>query len=160
MFTDVPEQSKYHHTVVLVPLTEKAKKSIQRDKLEVTTFPFRVGRESRCSKEPVPPHILEKRTGKIPPNNDFYMIDDGELLNISREHFLIEQSENGDFMVLDRMSSCGTIVRSRQGSHTCIAQKWPISSGDEIVVGSSRSPYQFQVEILEESKSSNLPHRN
>jgi hypothetical protein len=149
MHTEVPEKSRYYHTVVLVPLTERAKKSIQREKLEVKTFPFRFGRESRHPTQHVPPHILEKRTGKIPPNNDFYMIDDGELLNISREHFLIEQSENGDFLILDRMSSCGTIVRKKQGpTFTCIARQCTISDGDEITIGTSSSPYKFKVEIM------------
>jgi hypothetical protein len=77
------------------------------------------------------------------------MIDNGHMLNISREHFLIERAENGGYVLFDRMSSCGTIVRTKQGDHACMAHRCPISHGDIVIVGVQSSPYKFQITIVE-----------
>jgi hypothetical protein len=134
--------------VYLKPVTLQAQKAIGGNKLEIGFFPFRLGRESRHAYDNPPPHIIEKRTGKVPPNNDFYLIDDGNPLHISREHFLIEKNDGGGYNVFDRLSTCGTIVKHEKTTYKCIAKKFPVSSGDTIIVGSSKSPYVFEFQVL------------
>jgi FMN phosphatase YigB (HAD superfamily) len=128
----------------LIPLTEQARSSIKGDKIVLNTFPFRVGRESRSSSDHVPQSIMERRLGKVPPNNECYLIDDGRLLNISREHFQIEQTEKGSFVLRDRLSACGTTVRGEKGERHCRATHCDLFDGDTIIVGAHTSPYVFR----------------
>jgi HAD superfamily hydrolase (TIGR01509 family) len=136
----------------LIPLTDQARSSIQGDKIELTVFPFRVGRESRSSSDHVPQSILERRLGKVPPNNDFYLIDGGRLLNISREHFLIERTENGSFVLRDRMRACGTTVRGEKGERHCRATHCDLFDGDTITIGAHSSPYVFRFSVSDNAE--------
>lgn len=128
----------------LVPLTEKARVSINIDAVELNSFPFRVGRESRNSSDHLSQSIMERRLGKAPPNNDLYLVDNGRLLNISREHFLIDRTESGSFVLRDRMSACGTTVRGEKGERHCHASHCDLFDGDTIIVGAHSSPYVFK----------------
>ena len=92
----------------LVPVPPEVRQALQRDAVELRTFPFRVGRESRLAMVHGGIRSMEKRRRAAAPNNDAYLIDRGELLNISREHFQIEKTGDGGFPLRDRGSACGT----------------------------------------------------
>lgn len=133
---------------ILEPLTEEAKASISgtiliEGVIPIHSFPYRIGRESRVKMldqrieriERVPQSVME-------PNNDLYLIDAGESLNISREHLQIEK-QGTEFYVIDRKSSHGTIV---QGSDVGDSGEtgYPLEDGATIVIGTVDSPYKFR----------------
>jgi len=134
---------------VLKPLTPEANASVPQGALEynmirIDRFPFSVGRESRVKE--VEGKLLQieriKFTGHEP-NNSLYLIDAGRPLNISREHFKIEQNNEG-YMLVDRYSACGTRVGS-----SCIGGgdrggKIRLNDGDIIAVGTENTPYLFK----------------
>ncbi len=107
-------------------------------------LPFRIGRESRIRKvdgriERVERPKLDDRE----PNNDLYLVDRGHLLNISREHLLIDDRD-GVWLLIDRGSACGTKVNDepvggedRGGSRT-------LQDGDVITIGTMDSPYRYR----------------
>jgi hypothetical protein len=93
---------------------------------------------------------MERRVGRAARNNDVYLIDDGRMLNISREHFLIEKNDDGSFTLLDRMSACGTFVGGKAGEKRCHGSSCPLADGDIIIVGVPTSPYIFKFSIYDE----------
>ncbi len=128
----------------LIPQTDEARSSINGETIEINKFPFRIGRESRNKTDVVPQHILERRLGKVPPNNDVYLIDSGKLLNISREHLLIDKNENGGYKLGDRMSACGTFVQGKAGPRKCHGNGCLLDEGDIITIGTPHSPFVFK----------------
>jgi pSer/pThr/pTyr-binding forkhead associated (FHA) protein len=72
------------------------------------------------------------------------MIDSGRPLNISREHFQIEKTETGSFVLRDRLSACGTKVLGEKGERRCQGTHCELFDGDTIIVGSHASPYIFR----------------
>lgn len=134
---------------LLVPLTIEAKNALGgRDHVEIDRLPFRIGRESRLAMVGGELAFMERRKGAKPPNNELYLLDDGELLNISREHLQIDRDVDGGLVVFDRGSACGTRVddsaiggRDRTGS-------LPLQDDSEIVIGTRDSPYRFKITDL------------
>lgn len=135
---------------LLVALTEEAKAALGgREHFEIDCLPFRIGRESRLAVVNGELLYMERRKGSKPPNNDLYLFDTGELLNISREHLQIEAADGGGARVHDRGSACGTHVDGASiggGDRTGSA---PLKDGSEIVIGRRESPYRFKVVHLE-----------
>ncbi len=134
---------------LLVALTGEARLALAGAfELKLTRFPFRVGRESRSPMEAGVVVHDERRRQAIAPNNDLYIWDPGPLLNISREHFQIERSDNGEYFVRDRGSTCGTLVGNVQlglgGAESCA-----LFPDNTIVVGTPKSPFVFRFEIRE-----------
>lgn len=137
---------------VLVALTGEARLALSgADEIKLTRFPFRVGRESRSPLGTGAKVQHERRQQSLPPNNDLYIWDPGPLLNVSREHFQIERGDDGEFLVRDRGSTCGTLVGGvRLGAgepESCV-----LLPGNTIVVGTSQSPFVFQFELKEEAR--------
>jgi hypothetical protein len=132
----------------LVALTADARRAISGlDELDLTVFPFRFGRESREPHRRRPMAKLDRRLHEAPPNNEFYLLDFGEPLHISREHFQIERDEQRTYFVVDRGSACGTIVNSVAiGPHRQSAFAI-IESGATILVGTQTTPYSFRFEV-------------
>ena len=140
---------------VLKALTPMARQSVSKaahvdGMVPVRSFPFRVGRESRVKIIDGRIERMERvKVGESTPNNDLYLVDDGHLLNISREHFQIEK--NGTrFFLYDRGSACGTLVNEdaiggNEGEDTS-----ELRDEDIITVGTRQSPYRFQFIVLEE----------
>jgi predicted component of type VI protein secretion system len=64
-------------------------------------------------------------------------------LNISREHFLIEH-QNGNYFIVDRGSSCGTIVEGTTLGDKRQSVSRKLENQDVIIVGSSRSKFVFK----------------
>lgn len=118
--------------VVLVGVSEEAKKALKNKELEITKFPFRVGRESH-SKE-----------SDILVNNDLYL-KDRIPYNVSRNHFSVSRLSNLIY-IFDRGSTLGTIVNG-------IRIGGPVKKNDLIleqeenliIVGSPESPFQFKL---------------
>jgi pSer/pThr/pTyr-binding forkhead associated (FHA) protein len=140
---------------VLKAMTSEAKRAVPQTLLQegmvgVRKFPFRIGRESRVKKingkfERIERTKLDDRK----PSNDLYLVDDGHLLNISREHLQIEK-HGSEYMLVDRGSACGTRVGSAVvGGHDATG-RMPLQDGDIIAIGSKSTPYLFQFISLDE----------
>jgi len=118
---------------------------IDGDLIAIKNFPFRVGRESRVAQingrlEPID---RPKKDMNSKPNNDLYLIDRGHLLNISREHFQIEQREDG-FYLVDRGSACGTKLQDTALGGEDEGGAIKIDDGEVIGVGAKATPYLFK----------------
>ena len=76
----------------------------------IRRFPFMVGRESR-GRTIEGEFVRQERPklGNRAPNNDLHLVDAGDPLEISREHFQIERTATG-YVLVDRGSACGTTV--------------------------------------------------
>ena len=110
----------------------------------IHALPFRVGRESRVTVIDGRVHRIERqRLTDDKGINDLYLMDGGELLQISREHFRIEAAADGGFRIIDRGSKCGlTVAGKRIGGHSGVGSA-PLHDGDVIGIGTPESPYQF-----------------
>lgn len=135
---------------VLEPLTLEARSALPQCLRSITyvmihKLPFRIGRESRVRPTKGGLERVERPSlaDDCASNNDLYLVDSGEKLNISREHLQIELRD-GNYVVADRGSACGTHVGdSAIGgdgqlgvSHLC--------DGDTITIGTKTSPYQYR----------------
>ena len=129
---------------VLVPVTPEARAAILRERIVLDGFPFRIGRESRAGFVDGALRSLERRSGGLPPNNDLYMLDRGTLLNVSREHFQIEKTKEGGYALVDRGSTCGTIVDGQTVGGQERGGTAPLKEGSLIRVGTQASPYLFK----------------
>ncbi len=139
---------------VLKAITEESKHSIIKrvfgeDIIPIYKFPFKIGREARVNY--VDGEIIlqerHKHHGKEP-NNDSYLIDSGEFLQISREHCSIVS--NGDtYMLQDRGSACGSMVNKFSVGGDDHQASIPLKDGDIITLGSKESPYKFKFILLD-----------
>ncbi len=111
--------------------------------VSIQSFPFRVGRESRGLLVDGKFVRFERpRFGDHEPDNDLYLIDAGELLNISREHFRIESTAEG-YLLVDRDSACGTTVNGVRIGGGDAGGSAPLKDGDTIGIGTESTPYLF-----------------
>jgi hypothetical protein len=114
------------------------------DKVAIYDFPFKVGRESRVMKVNGRLESIERpKKDNSSPSNDLYLVDRGQRLNISREHFEIRCEESG-YSLVDRGSACGTRVAGSTiggDDHGGIA---PLRDGDIIAVGIVDTPYTYR----------------
>lgn len=135
---------------LLIPLTDEARKALDgRDHVEIDRLPFRIGRESRLALVRGELTYMERRKGHRPPNNDLYLIDEGQLLNISREHLQIDKGSDGGFLVLDRGSACGTHVDGSSIGGKDRTGALALKNDSEIIIGTRDSPYRFTIKNLE-----------
>ena len=132
--------------VTLIALTPEARGALGGAEVEITGFPFRVGRESRSLKVSGQEMSLERRASGGKPNNDLYLLERGELLNVSREHFQIERRDTG-YVLVDRGSTCGTIVEGQVVGGQNTGGTAPLRAGDVIIVGTSASPFVFKFRV-------------
>ena len=136
---------------VLRPLTDEARKAMQREERLITHVPYRIGRERRVVLVAGEYRSVERRASEQAPNNELYLVDMGEKLNVSREHFQIEQEADGRYVLIDRGSACGTIVDDQPVGGHDHGGRWPLHNGSTIRVGISSSPYLFQFVVPEPS---------
>jgi hypothetical protein len=109
--------------------------------VRVTPGSFKVGRERR------PPLVDAQLRDEAPQLNDIYLSEDhSRTLHISGEHFAIECID-GLFFLTDRRSACGTIVAGKRVGGRRKGGRAELQDGDEVIVGTSRSPYVFQFRI-------------
>jgi pSer/pThr/pTyr-binding forkhead associated (FHA) protein len=128
----------------LVALTPESKEAIQAREINIPFLPFRVGRESRRQLQTETGVVAERR--KIsPPNNDLYITELEDPLNVSREHFLIDRDPEG-FYLKDRGSACGMLVEG-----TLVGAGRPtqarLHDHDVLIVGTSFSRYIFKFRL-------------
>lgn len=138
---------------LLIALTDEARFALNgRESMEIDCLPFRIGRESRMDFSSGKVQYMERRKGTMLPNNDLYLYDAGERLNISREHLQIDINRGGESIVYDRGSACGThvdgvAIGGRDSTGTAI-----LSEGSKITLGTHDSPYRFQIKHLDKLK--------
>ncbi len=134
---------------VLKALTPEAKAcapqhSIEHGLIRISQFPFSVGRESRVNERDGKLTRIERvKFTRHEPSNNLYLIDASRPLNISREHFAIEQNSDG-YLLIDRYSACGTAVGTNRIGGKDSGGKIKIEDGDIISVGGENSPYLFK----------------
>ena len=119
--------------------------TMQRHGLVVIhAFPFKLGRESRVAMIRDSLHRIERPgSGVVKGLNDVYLMDPGELLQISREHCRIEQNGDGSYQIVDRGSKCGCTVNERRiGQHAGVMSA-TLADGDVLTLGTRESPYRF-----------------
>jgi pSer/pThr/pTyr-binding forkhead associated (FHA) protein len=127
----------------LKALTPEARASLGVPRLKISKYPFRVGRESRVRH--VPTSIERRRQGSFL-NNDLYLQESGEILNVSREHFQIERRGSAYYLV-DRGSACGTLLEGIVVGGDRAGGEQRLSNGDVIIVGTSESRHVFKFVI-------------
>jgi pSer/pThr/pTyr-binding forkhead associated (FHA) protein len=131
---------------LLVALTPESRAALGAPEREMTRFPYRVGRESRGIERTPQGVISERRSPGSRPSNDLYLVEPDEPLNVSREHFEIDRDDAG-YILVDRASTCGTIVEGQMVGGDTRGGTLPLHDGDVIIVGTSRSPYAFKFRV-------------
>ena len=134
---------------VLHPLTDVAKEAIEEETVVIGKLPFLVGREFRYRMVDGEMRSMERRKTSSTPNNDLYLVDREELLNVSRNHFQIEKNVDGAYELVDRGSRCGTIVDDKHVGGDDSGGRCLLQNGSTIIVGTSQSPFVFRFEIPE-----------
>lgn len=133
--------------LVLIPLNDESCAAIGKERVVVDSLPFRVGRESRFRMVAGQMVSMERRRPEGQPNNDLYVLDQEQFLNVSREHFVIERLADGSFSLLDRGSTCGTLVDGQAIGTAAGRMRAALHHGSVIRIGTPESPFQFRVEI-------------
>jgi len=94
-------------------------------------------------------HRIERpRRGDSSPTNELYLVDAGEELQISREHFRIERAAAG-YQLVDRRSVCGTSVAGKWIGGEEKGGTVPLRDGDEIRIGVDPTPFRYTFISLE-----------
>ena len=132
-------------SITLVALTPETRTAIGGDAVIATPLPFRVGRESRGNGISTL-FAREQRNPGGPRTNELYLKELSEQVNVSREHFQIEWGSQGPILV-DRGSTCGTIVEGEQVGGEGQGGTAPLRDGDVIIVGTAFSPFVFKVRV-------------
>jgi pSer/pThr/pTyr-binding forkhead associated (FHA) protein len=135
------ERSLPESKVLLKALTPEAELCLGGSLVRIQIFPFRVGRESRVGDSPFFPN--SRRCAGSTPNNDLYLVEKGQLMNVSREHFHIELRD-GEYFLVDRGSVCGTLAEGVRVGGEREGGEVRLENGDVIIVGTSISPYVFK----------------
>jgi pSer/pThr/pTyr-binding forkhead associated (FHA) protein len=134
-------------TAYLLALTAECRAALGGAEAELKEFPFRVGRESRRFETLAnKAKFAEKRKPTNRPNNDLYLLEDAELLNVSREHFQIAREGTG-FVLEDRGSTLGTIVEGVRVGGEQKGGRVALRDGDVIIVGTSVSEFTFKFRV-------------
>jgi pSer/pThr/pTyr-binding forkhead associated (FHA) protein len=135
-----------HPRITLIPLTPEARAAVGTAAVAVSPLPYRVGRESRGPRGFERIFTREQRWSGAPPTNELYLLEVSEELNVSREHFQIEWDGRG-LTLVDRGSTCGTIVEGEQVGGQGQGGTVPLKDGDVIIVGTAFSPFVFKVRL-------------
>ncbi len=136
-------------SVFLKGLTPEAKSALGADLLEIKKFPYRVGRESRMFSSVETQSDSRRRPDSVP-NNDLYLVELGHVLNVSRDHFLIDY-QNGGYILVDRESTCGTLVEGQLVGEKRKGGSIPLHNNDVIIVGTSESKFIFKFLVFEKN---------
>ncbi len=99
----------------LVALTPEAKVALGGAEVGISTFPFRIGRDSRGRPRPAPRTVRDRRKPASQRSNELYLEETTEPFQVSRQHLQIQR--NGTrYVLVDRESTCGTIVEGTSSS--------------------------------------------
>ena len=140
---------------VLLPLTKEATSAIVKgscniELITMSTFPFKIGRESRLGENEKGLFLklrIIKNNSK--PNNDIYLLNESKNLQISKEHFQIEKDKN-TYTLKDRGSTKGTTINGVSYGGGKESFEHELKDGDIIVVGDKTSLFKYQFLILED----------
>jgi pSer/pThr/pTyr-binding forkhead associated (FHA) protein len=135
-----------HGRVLLVALTPESRAALGAAQAEIERFPYRVGRESRGTQRTADGFVRERRSPGSRPTNDLYLVEPDEPMNVSRAHFLIDRA-GASYVVVDRESTCGTIVEGEIVGGGTRGGTIALHDGDVIIVGTSNSPYAFKFRV-------------
>jgi len=141
-----PPPAVQNARAVLAALTSEAKAALGSAEIEITPFPYRVGRENRKMQWTDKGVRSERRVSDSKPNNELYLYEKNEPMSVSREHFQIDREGSG-FVLVDRKSTCGTIVEGDVVGGQNKGGRVTLRDGDVIVVGASISPYIFKFRV-------------
>ena len=125
----------------LVARTDDARSALGMAQVTIDGFPFSVGRECRTALAKLS-MTVDRRLGGTSQVNDVYLVEFTPPYRISREHFLIDFSQE-KFHLTDRGSVGGTTVNGttfggdRRGGYIDLHDQ------DEIAVGDATSPFVF-----------------
>jgi CRP-like cAMP-binding protein len=121
-------------TITLIPKTPLTAKAIAADGLQITRFPFRIGRRSTRNEDPLEVNDL--------------LLPDTSPFNVSRNHFSIEKSSDAVY-IHDRGSYLGTIVNAKViGGHHHGAWTALDEGENEVIAGSQHSPFRFRIDVF------------
>ena len=140
-------------TAVLMPMTKEATLSIvsantAKSLIPMDRFPFRIGRESRISEDDRGLMVKWRmRTPLSEPNNDVYLVNTTKHMQLSKEHFLIDKTEQG-YVIQDRHSTLGTKVNSNEIGLSKKPDAHLLQDGDIVKIGDEQSKLEFQFLIL------------
>lgn len=131
---------------ILVALTPEAKAAVGGAELQISVFPFRVGRDSRSFRRAAQRTLVDRRKPAGQPTNDLYLAEPAEPFQVSREHLQILHN-GARYVLVDRQSACGTIVEGTVvgGGHRGGAVQ--LNDGDVIIVGGSKSPFVLKFRL-------------
>lgn len=129
----------------LVALTPESSASIQAKAINVPHLPFRIGRESRQVRWTQEGLVGEKRRSATP-NNDLYLVETTDPMNVSREHLQIERDAEG-FHLRDRGSACGTLVEGEPVGGDGRGGRVALADHAVFIVGSSASRFVFKFRL-------------
>jgi pSer/pThr/pTyr-binding forkhead associated (FHA) protein len=132
-------------TAWLIALTPEAQGALRGEQRVLDHLPFKVGRESRSASRRAGPAV-DRRSGQVAQLNDLYIVEDGEVVNVSREHFLIERAGDG-CVLIDRGSAGGTLVEGRRVGGDRAGGRAELHDHDVIIVGTSHSPFIFKFRL-------------
>lgn len=138
---------------VLKAVSPEAKNAIGHyreinDFVKIYDFPFKIGRETRTQLIDGHLEVLERRKSVHgDPSNDIYLVDDGELLQISREHFTIKSTDKG-YSIFDRGSACGLMLGDEHVAGKDKGGTFSIKDGDIIGIGKNTTAYFFKFIVL------------
>jgi pSer/pThr/pTyr-binding forkhead associated (FHA) protein len=135
-----------HGRVLVVALTPESRAALGAAEAQIERFPYRVGRESRGTQRTADGFVRERRSPGSRPTNDLYLVEHDEPMNVSRAHFLIDR-DGASYVVVDRESTCGTIVEGEIVGGGTRGGTIALHDGDVIIVGTSNSPYAFKFRI-------------
>jgi hypothetical protein len=132
----------------LIPLTPQTELAIGgRDMLEITIYPYRLGRECRDRDRRQPMASSNRRLRAAPLNNECYLLDWGTPTHISREHLQIERDADHTYFAVDRGSACGSTVDGIEIGRHRTTSFVVLHSGMAIHLGTRTTPYRFQFEL-------------
>lgn len=140
---------------VLKAVTSEAKHSILKrffgqDIIPIYNYPFKMGREARVEHLDDKIIIQERHgLGSQNPNNDAYLLDNNNLLQISREHCTIISDNTNEYLLQDRGSSCGTLINQLKVGNGNEDSTSVLKDGDIITLGSEDSKYKFKFIVLD-----------
>jgi len=133
----LPETTKGSYYVKIMPRSLQAQNVVCVDGIEVSSFPFRVGRAS-------------KHESDDPLETNHLKLLDAAPYNVSRNHFSIVMTPNG-IEIDDRGSYLGTIVNGVSIGGAKRRASASLTVGDNLVIpGNSNSPFKFVVQVAHE----------
>ena len=139
---------------ILKAVTGEAKhtipqRSFNQDIIPIYNYPFKIGREARVEYIDDKIVIQERHGLNHKPNNDSYLLDNGEFLQISREHCSIVSDGANGFTLQDRGSFCGSLINQTQIGGDNHPSTSVLKDGDIITIGSEESKYKFKLILLD-----------